>query len=130
MAEPVGDDADTIDLGDLTDLRDGQLRRVEPAGCEAIVVCRVAGTLYALDDCCSHAEASLSEGRLRGFNLVCPVHVAAFDVRDGSHTGPPAWEGVPTHEVVETRGRAVVTVHRPDRHGDGPTADGKRFRTR
>jgi 3-phenylpropionate/trans-cinnamate dioxygenase ferredoxin component len=130
MAEPGASGWVTVDLGDLSHLADGQLRRVEPDGCEAVVVCRAGGALYALDDVCSHAEASLSEGRLRGFNLVCPLHGASFDVRDGSHTSPPAWEGVTAHEVVETGTGAVLTVRPPDRRADGPTADGSRFRTR
>jgi nitrite reductase/ring-hydroxylating ferredoxin subunit len=130
MAEPAGDGPTTVDLGDLSDLADGQLRRFEPDGCEAIVVCRAGGKLYALDDLCSHAEAPLSDGRLRGFTLVCPVHGASFDVRDGSRTSPPAWEGVPAHEVVETASGAALRVRPPDRRGDAPSADGSRFRTR
>ncbi len=130
MAEPSPPGPATFDLGDLSDLADGQLRRIEPPGCPGIVVCRVAGKLYALDDDCSHADARLSEGRLRGFGLTCPRHGASFDVRDGSHTSPPAWEGVAAHDIVETDGSAVVTVTRRDRGDDGPIADGSRMRTR
>lgn len=119
-----------LPLGDLSDLRDGELRCFGAVGAHGIVVCRVGGRLYALDDNCSHADTPLSEGRLRGHSLVCPLHGAAFDVRDGSHSGPPAWEGVVAHEVVEGDGVArVVLGHRTPR--SGPTsADGSHQRTR
>ena len=90
-----------IELGDLSDLSDGQMRCFADVGDHGVVVCRVAGTLHALDDNCSHADTPLSEGRLRGTQITCPLHGAAFDVRDGSHSGPPAWEGVPCHRVEE-----------------------------
>ena len=83
-------------------VRPGRRRACGPTPTSAdygIVVCRVAGELHAIEDNCSHADTPLSEGRLRGFNLVCPLHGASFDVRDGSHSGPPAWEGVPCHRL-------------------------------
>ena len=116
-------------LGDLTDLEDGEMRCFEDIGPDGIVVCRAAGGLYALDDKCSHADTPLSEGRLRGFGLTCPLHGASFDVRDGSHSGPPAWEGVPCHEVTESDGVAVVVLA-DRRERDEPSAEGGRLRTR
>ena len=124
-------DAQRIPLGDLRDLADGELRCFEEIGRDGIVVCRVDGRLFALDDNCSHADTPLSEGRLRGYSITCPLHGAAFDVRDGSHSGPPAWEGVAAHEVVETTDGASVVLRRRGRDDDGPSApDGSRMQTR
>lgn len=106
-----GSDAEaeqTVELGDLTDLPDGQMRCFENIGDYGIVVCRVAGTLYAVEDNCSHADSPLSEGRLRGHTLTCAMHGAQFDVRDGSHAGPPAWEGISYYPVEETDGAVIV----------------------
>jgi 3-phenylpropionate/trans-cinnamate dioxygenase ferredoxin subunit len=121
-------DSEPIELGDLSDLADGDMRCFEHVGKYGIVVCRAGGDLYALDDNCSHAETPLSEGRLRGFGVTCPLHGASFDVRDGSHSGPPAWEGVACHRVTEAEGVAVVVLasDRPDDDAD----DGGRLRTR
>ena len=121
-------EGERFELGDLTDLADGQLRCFEDFGRDGIVVCRVAGELYALDDNCSHADTPLSEGRLRGFGLTCPLHGASFDVRDGSHSGPPAWEGVGCHAIDEVDGVAVVVIGRAERGDSGP--DAGRLRTR
>ncbi len=121
--------SEAIELGDLGDLADGEMWCFEQIGPDGIVVCRVEGELYALADNCSHADTPLSEGRLRGYGLTCPLHGAAFDVRDGSHSGPPAWEGVACHRVTEDDGVAVVHVaSRIER--DDPSADGSHLRTR
>lgn len=98
------------ELGDLSDLLDGQVRCFENVDDHGVVVCRVAGQLHALEDNCSHADTPLSEGRLRGTKLTCSLHGAAFDVRDGTHSGPPAFTGVATYRVSETE--TGVTVRR------------------
>ncbi len=96
------------------------MRRIDDVGDHGVVVCRVKGQLHALEDMCSHAEARLSEGRLRGTALVCPRHGASFDVRDGSHSGPPAARGVPCHHVEETDRGAVVHLGGSSSADDGP----------
>ena len=50
----------------------------------SIVLCRTKDGWYALDDVCTHAYAKMSEGRLRGFRLICPLHGASFDCRTGA----------------------------------------------
>ena len=64
-----------------------------------IIVCRTQGGVFALDNICTHAFARLSEGRLRGTRLICPLHGAAFDVRDGRALGPPAVKPLSIHGV-------------------------------
>lgn len=116
-----------VELGDLSGLGDGEMRCFEDVGPDGIVVCRVDGDLFALTDNCSHADTPLSEGRLRGYGLTCPLHGSAFDVRDGTHSGPPAWEGVPCHRVTESDGVAVVVMASND---DDRPSDGGRLQTR
>jgi len=120
---------ESIAIGDLSELADGEMRVFEDIGEYGIVVCRVDGELYAVEDNCSHADTPLSEGRLRGATLVCPLHGAGFDVRDGSHSGPPAFEGVACHRLHVTESEVRVDL--------APIADasdnadiGGRFRTR
>lgn len=101
---------DAADLGDLSDLPNGRLRCFPDIGTHGLVVCRVGGVLHAVEDNCSHRDAKLSEGRLRGPLLTCPLHGAQFDVRDGSHQGPPAVLGIASFTVVETAAGAVVDL--------------------
>lgn len=101
---------DLVELGDLGDLRDGQLRVFGDIGTHGVVVCRVNGKLHAVDDNCSHRDAKLSEGRLRGALLTCPLHGAQFDVRTGAQQGPPAPGPIACHELVEQGGATAIRV--------------------
>ncbi|MFD6414578.1 bifunctional 3-phenylpropionate/cinnamic acid dioxygenase ferredoxin subunit, partial [Nocardia asteroides] len=67
------------------------------------------GDLYAIDDTCSHQDASLSEGWLEGCLVECPLHAASFDLRTGLPTCLPARRAVRTHRVGVEDG--FVHVH-------------------
>jgi len=124
-------DATEHDLGDLSDLTDGKMRVFEDVGDYGIVVCRVKGELFALDDNCSHADTPLSEGRVRGYSVTCPLHGTSFDFRTGEHSGPPAYTGVACYRVVENDGTAVAIASSDGDDNDGGFgAVGGMFRTR
>ena len=99
-----------VELGDLSDLRNGQIRAFPALGEHGLVVCRVAGELFAVPDNCSHRDAKLSEGRLRGALLTCPLHGAQFDVRTGAHQGPPASVPIACFAVTESDTGAMVAL--------------------
>ncbi|MEU6576517.1 bifunctional 3-phenylpropionate/cinnamic acid dioxygenase ferredoxin subunit [Streptomyces sp. NPDC046805] len=58
------------------------------------------GELYAIDDTCTHQDASLSEGWLEGCLVECPLHAASFDLRTGEPTCLPARRPVTTYRVT------------------------------
>jgi nitrite reductase/ring-hydroxylating ferredoxin subunit len=67
-----------------------------------LVLCNAGGTPYVLEDRCPHAFAYLSEGRLDGFVLECPLHGGKLDVRDGSPAAPPIRKPVRSFAVRRT----------------------------
>ena len=73
--------------------------KVYEVGDRAIAVCNVDGTLYGIDDVCTHDEASLEQGFLEGCEIECPRHGARFDVRTGEATELPAVVPVDTFPV-------------------------------
>jgi nitrite reductase/ring-hydroxylating ferredoxin subunit len=75
-----------------------------------IVVCRVKHGVHALDNICTHAFARLNEGRLRGTRLICPLHGASFDIRDGRALGAPATYPLAVHAARIAEDRIEVTV--------------------
>jgi 3-phenylpropionate/trans-cinnamate dioxygenase ferredoxin component len=75
-----------------------------------IVICRTGEDVFALDNICTHAHARLSEGRLRRARLVCPLHGASFDIRDGRVLGPPAEIPLTTHAVRLAGGVVEVAI--------------------
>jgi nitrite reductase/ring-hydroxylating ferredoxin subunit len=82
----------------LAELPLGSMRAVMLEGRE-LLLCHTREGLFALDNICTHAHARLCEGRLRATRLVCPLHGASFDIRDGRVLGPPAEAPLPTHAV-------------------------------
>jgi len=82
-------------------LSDGQMTTVDLDG-EAILLVRIEGRYHALRDLCSHADQALSEGRLRGHTIYCPLHGSRFDVRTGECLSPPATLSVERFLVEES----------------------------
>ncbi len=80
-----------------------------------VLLCQVEGQFYAIQDQCSHARQKLSSGRLRGFEVSCPLHGARFDVRTGSCRAGPATLGVKTYPVTLEGGKVQVTVTDQDK---------------
>ena len=80
------------------EVRDGELRSVQTAG-GSVVLARVDGDVYALEDRCSHQDYPLSDGELEHDRVECPYHGARFDVRTGRAVALPAVTPVRTFEV-------------------------------
>ncbi|MFG3119643.1 bifunctional 3-phenylpropionate/cinnamic acid dioxygenase ferredoxin subunit [Streptomyces sp. NPDC048197] len=84
----------------IEDLPQGESVRIEiDETTPAIAVFHTEDGFYAVDDTCSHQDASLSEGWVEGCFVECPLHAALFDLRTGAPTCLPARRPVRTHEV-------------------------------
>jgi nitrite reductase/ring-hydroxylating ferredoxin subunit len=104
MSEPVFQPAMP-----LTEIPPGSMRPVTLAGRE-LVICHTREGVYALDNICTHAHARMCEGRLRATRIVCPLHGASFDIRDGKVLGPPAVLPLPTFQARVVDGTIEVAV--------------------
>ena len=82
-----------------TDLPVGQMRCVDVAGVQVLLVHAKDGAIHAVNNICSHAYARLDEGRLRGHRLICPLHGASFDIRSGAVLGAPATAPIASYPV-------------------------------
>ena len=99
-------------VGRPEDIPHGEAVRIE-AGDEAIAVFNVDGEFLAIDDTCTHQDASLADGWVEGCTVECPLHAACFDLRTGMPSGPPAKMPVRTHEVVVAEGLVYVRTTAP-----------------
>ena len=96
-------------LARVDDIPAGQSRRIEVQGKE-ILLCHVKGEFFAVDNICTHAYAQLHQGRLRGYRLICPLHGASFDVRDGSVKGKPAFVPLKSYPLKIEDGAILVRM--------------------
>jgi 3-phenylpropionate/trans-cinnamate dioxygenase ferredoxin subunit len=90
---------DYLPVGHLTDFNDGKPHRVEVNG-EDILIAVVDREVFAVSDTCTHEEVSLSDGDLDGCQIECFLHGAAFDLRTGNPSSPPAVKSLLTFEVA------------------------------
>ncbi len=72
------------------------------------------GEFFAVANQCSHALAKLEDGKLRAYRLICPLHGAAFDIRDGTAKGKPATRPIRTYPVRVIDERIEIRIE-PDR---------------
>jgi nitrite reductase/ring-hydroxylating ferredoxin subunit len=93
----------------LAELTQGSMRAYM-LGSREIVLCHTRDGVFALDNICTHAQARMCEGRLRATRLICPLHGASFDVRDGRVLGPPALVALPVHAVRIVDGIIEVAI--------------------
>ena len=98
-----------VDVGEFADLRSDRGYLVIADG-NPIAVFLVDGEVYAIDDSCPHAGASLSTGDLCDGEVICPRHGAMFDVRSGEAVGPPAEDDVRTWPVRIVDGHIEIGI--------------------
>lgn len=70
-------------VGKTSDVQEGKMVHITAGGME-IVVTKLEGNYYAMDNSCTHAGAELHEGELNNSELTCPWHGAKWDIKTGS----------------------------------------------
>ena len=95
----------------MDELPSGAMRLV-PAGGITVGVYNCGGSLYAIEDRCSHDDGPLCEGDWEPESciVVCPRHGSRFDIQTGIPMTLPAFEAVRTFPVEALDGMLFVTV--------------------
>ncbi len=98
-----------ITVAAVADVPEGTAKTFVVEG-HKIAVVHAEGTFYALDDTCSHAEASLGEGEVDSDELTveCPLHGSLFALESGRPRTLPAFEPVSTYPVRVEDGMIIV----------------------
>ncbi|HSD04399.1 MAG TPA: non-heme iron oxygenase ferredoxin subunit [Nitrosopumilaceae archaeon] len=78
-----------IIVGKTSDIPAGKMLKIIADGKE-ILVTNVDGNYFAMDDTCTHAGASLADGKLDGSIITCDWHGAKFDCKTGKLSAFPA----------------------------------------
>ena len=89
-----------IIVGKASDISPGKMQKVTADGKE-ILVMNVDGNYFAMNDTCTHAGASLADGKLDGSILTCDWHGAKFDCKTGKlHAFPAKIKDLDSYKVV------------------------------
>jgi nitrite reductase/ring-hydroxylating ferredoxin subunit len=61
---------------------------VTRSGATEILLAKVQGQIFAIDNACGHSGYPLNQGKLDGYVVTCRWHDAKFDVRSGAVLAP------------------------------------------
>lgn len=119
-----------VDIAGTAEIVEGKTQALT-AGKRTLVLTRIAGKVYAVENKCPHLKMPLARGKLEGAVIRCPWHGARFDITTGENVqwcnaipggiSMPDWthnmlalgkKPAPLHrfEAREANGRVYVTV--------------------
>jgi 3-phenylpropionate/trans-cinnamate dioxygenase ferredoxin subunit len=95
----------------MNELKPGEMRLLEWEDLE-IGVFNCGGTVYAIEDRCSHDNGPLVEGELdqEDCTVECPRHGSRFDLKTGRPLTLPAYVPVDTFPVIIEDEKIMVEV--------------------
>ncbi len=70
------------EVAKIEELQSGAMKAVIVEGRE-ILLARVGDKYYAADNRCPHMKGDLSQGKLEGTIVTCPLHGSRFDISNG-----------------------------------------------
>ena len=94
----------------INDLVPGEGLRVTSVSPPIAVFLTEEGTVHALDDTCTHQDASLAAGWVEDCRVECPLHESTFSLITGEVDQPPAKRGVRAHQVTVRDGEVLVEL--------------------
>ncbi len=99
-----------IYLCEAGDVPNGEGKRVMIDGFNPIGVFNLEGELHAIDDTCTHGDASLCDGEVDlDFGMVaCPFHQGCFDLRTGEAVTSPCVLPVKVHPITIVDGKVYL----------------------
>ena len=100
-----------IEVGSINEIKRGKMKRITTPDGNRILICNVEGKLFAVDDRCTHEDASLYLGCLKGDQVQCPLHGGMFNVKTGQATVEPAEFTLKTYDVVKLDNNLIQVVY-------------------
>lgn len=83
-------------------------KRAVRVGDQEILVLRLGDEYFAVSNRCTHAAWPLTREPVDGMEIVCTLHGARFDVRDGCPTGGPTSKPLATYPIELRDGELYV----------------------
>jgi 3-phenylpropionate/trans-cinnamate dioxygenase ferredoxin subunit len=101
-----------IDVAAADEFPPGSFKLVVAGPGVYVGVYNCGGSLYAIEDRCSHDDGPLCEGEWdeSTCRVVCPRHGSAFDLASGRPLSLPAYEPVATYPVEIVDGTVRLRV--------------------
>ena len=89
---------DYVKAASVAEIPSGKMVCVSLIG-KRILLANDNGTIYAADEMCTHEDASLCTGSLKGHLVKCPLHGSRFDLTTGKPLEDPAEDPLTVYPV-------------------------------
>ena len=77
---------------------------------QEILICRIDDCYFAVANRCTHSAWPLASEPIEGMEIICTMHGARFDLRDGSPTAGPASRPLATFPIELRSGELYVSL--------------------
>ena len=94
---------------EVSDLEDREPYPVEIVG-EEIALVSMDEDIFAINNICTHEFACLSDGFIEGDRIVCPLHLAEYEIKTGAAVEDPAEIDLQTYTVVVDEGKIYIRL--------------------
>jgi 3-phenylpropionate/trans-cinnamate dioxygenase ferredoxin component len=96
-------------VAEINEVKEGALFKVK-VNSQHILLIKKNNEIYAFTDECTHDGGTLSDGKLDGYQIICPRHAARFDIRNGAALTMPATEDTETFTVRMNGGDIEIDI--------------------
>jgi NADPH-dependent 2,4-dienoyl-CoA reductase/sulfur reductase-like enzyme/nitrite reductase/ring-hydroxylating ferredoxin subunit len=98
------------EIAKTNDLKNGEMRSYKIDDEHNVLLCRINDEYSAVGAFCTHYGAPLEEGVLKGETIMCPLHHACFNAKNGNLLEPPAMDALPVFELKIEGDKISVNV--------------------
>jgi MocE subfamily Rieske [2Fe-2S] domain protein len=95
----------------LTDIEQEGVIRFDHNGKTYAVYRSAADEVFCTDGLCSHEAVHLADGLVMDYEIECPKHSGAFDIRSGDALRLPACKNLKTHEARVEQGKVLLRLN-------------------
>ncbi|MCJ7445951.1 MAG: Rieske (2Fe-2S) protein [Methanotrichaceae archaeon] len=106
-----------IEVARAKEFMDGSTKKVKVQGTD-ILLAKVEGKYYAVDNRCPHFGGDLSKGKLDGYIITCPKHQSEFDLKDGHVIRWTDWSGIKLNLAKVFRSPKALKTYSVKEDGD------------
>ncbi len=95
------------EIAKKNDLKNGEMKSYKIDDSNSVLLARANDEFFAVGASCTHYGAPLEEGVLQDHTVICPLHHACFNIKNGDLLEPPAMDALPKYDV-KIEGEAVL----------------------
>tara|TARA_B100000700_G_C14229835_1_gene483177 strand:- start:136 stop:456 length:321 start_codon:yes stop_codon:yes gene_type:complete len=96
-----------VKLASIDEINIGDMKQVSVNDNDYLIA-NIDGEIFVADDLCTHEDAELTMGCLKGKTVKCPLHGSYFDLATGKALNEPADEPIRIHKTIIEDGHIYI----------------------